>query len=277
MKGGQIWSPHNHDGQIHGQVLLRDALVHSYNLSTARLGLAVGLGEVTNYLRRLGLRRNVPHYPSMLLGAVEMSPLEVSQVYQTLAAGGYQIPLKAIREVMNREGVPLQRYPLSLERTVDSAAVYLVSAVLHEVTQQGTARRLKTLLPKGLKVAGKTGTTNDSRDSWFAGFSGEHLIVVWVGRDDNSSTELSGATGAMSIWADIMGSISTRSLDIIKPPNVEWVLIDPISGLMADTHCEGAEWVPFIEGTSPSVSASCARGSDGNVNKVFRWFSEVFQ
>ncbi|MEN8131549.1 MAG: penicillin-binding protein 1B [Pseudomonadota bacterium] len=277
LSKGNIWSPQNYDRKNHGQVLLRDALVQSYNVSTARLGLAIGLDAVTDNLYRLGLSRNVPRYPSMLLGAVELSPLEVSQIYQTLAAGGYRVPLKAIREVMNRQGLPLRRYPLKLERTVDPAAVYLVTSAMYEVTQQGTARSLKTLLPEELKVAGKTGTTNGLRDSWFAGFSGEHLVVVWVGQDNNRPTGLTGSTGALPVWADIMNSISTSPLNMVQPPEVEWMLIDPVSGLVADEGCSGAEWFPFIKDSAPKDPAPCGKGVYTGVDRAVDWFSELFE
>ncbi len=278
MSDGKVWSPLNYDHETHGQVLLREALIQSYNVSTARLGLAVGLKEIAYTLRKLGLSRNVPRYPSMLLGAVELSPYEVSQIYQTLASGaeaGLRAPLRAIRQVMDHRGELLQRYTIrQVKHTVDPAASYLLTAALHEVTQQGTARSLKTLLPSGLKVAGKTGTSDEWRDSWFAGFSGEHLAVVWIGLDDNRSTGLTGTTGALTVWADIMGSIPTKALDRAQPANVEWVLIDPASGLRADEACQDAEWVPFIKNTAPTLSASCAQGMNTATNNILNWLRD---
>jgi penicillin-binding protein 1B len=275
LSDGNVWSPRNYDLKNHGWVLLRDAFMHSYNVSTARLGLDVGLEAITKNLHRLGLHRNVPVFPSMLLGAVELSPLEVAQIYQALASGGYSVPLKSIREVMDRNGVPLKRYPLKMESTVDPTAVYLVTAAMHEVTQQGTAKALKTLLPD-LNVAGKTGTTNGLRDSWFSGFSSDHLVVVWIGQDDNSPTGLTGATGALNVWAKIMNSISTRSLNMSQPADIEWMLIDPESGLMADKGCQGAQWFPFVKGTAPVEFASCASEKHNNDNRVVRWIMEIF-
>lgn len=280
LSDGNIWSPLNYDHKYHGQVLLREALTQSYNVSTARLGLTLGLNKVADTLRSLGLSRNVPRYPAMLLGAVELSPYEVSQIYQTLAAGadvGFRVPLRAIRQVMTRDGKLLQRYPLKLEHTVDPAAVYLLTAALHEVTRRGTAASLKALLPEGLRVAGKTGTTDEFRDSWFAGFSGEHLAVVWMGLDDNRSTGLTGSTGALTVWADILGSIATRALDRVQPANIEWVLIDPASGLKANEGCQDAEWVPFVKHTAPTHYAPCAKGVAAAVNNILGWFSETFQ
>jgi penicillin-binding protein 1B len=273
---GQVWSPQNYDRQNHGQVMLRDALVHSYNVSTARLGLKLGLEAVEKKLRKFGLPRDIPPYPSMLLGAIELSPFEVSQMYQTLASGGFRAPLKAIREVMNREGKPLQRYPLQLARPVNPAAVYLLTTAMHEVTTRGTGKNLRAWLPEDLRVAGKTGTTDDLRDSWFAGFSGKHVAVVWVGRDDNRPTGLSGATGALTVWGALMGSLSTESLERPLPSNVEQVLIDPDSGLRADEGCEGAQWVSYIKGSEPSTAAACARSARTTVNRKKHWFEGLF-
>lgn len=270
----QTWSPRNYDDEYHGEVTLRDALVGSYNVSTARLGLAVGIHEVIDTLQQLGFTHRLAPYPSLLLGALEMTPLEVSQVYQGLAAGGYRTPLNTIREVMSGAGEHLSRYPLNIAQAADPASVYLLNSALYEVTRQGTARSLQSLLPATLKVAGKTGTTNELRDSWFAGFSGEHLAVTWIGRDDNKSTGMTGAVGALPIWADIMGNIQTRPLNLNTPPGTEWLMIDARGGLLADEYCAGAQWMPFVEGSAPTEYAPCAHS--GPVERTTRWFQDLF-
>jgi penicillin-binding protein 1B len=274
LSNGNEWAPLNYDHEYHGQVSLQDALVQSYNVPTARLGLSLGIDRVATMLRKLGLGRDVPRYPALLLGAVELSPYEVSQIYQSLASGGgYRVPLKAIREVVTRDGKPLQHYPLNLEYSVDPAAAYLITAALYEVTQRGTASRLKVLLAYGLRVAGKTGTTDDLRDSWFAGYSAEHLAVVWIGEDDNRPTGLTGASGALPVWADLMDSIPTKGLDMVQPANVEWLLVDPVSGLIADPSCQGAEWIPFIKDSGPRDPAPCARGINTTMKSALNWIT----
>lgn len=277
QRGGEPWTPQNYDHEHHGQVMLLDALVHSYNVATARVGLAVGLPEVVDTLHRLGVAGPVNPYPSLLLGATELAPLEVAQMYQTLSAGGYRAPLRAIREVKDRNGQTLQRYGLEVERATSGAGAYLIGAALHEVTRRGTAASLTTLLPDELPVAGKTGTTDDLRDSWFAGFSGEHVAVVWVGRDDNQPVGLTGASGALPLWADIMRGIHTRPLRPVQPDNVEWVQIDPQSGLRAEDGCPGAQWLPFIQGSAPESLAPCADGVGRGIKRTFRWFKDLFQ
>ncbi|MGH8503180.1 MAG: penicillin-binding protein 1B [Gammaproteobacteria bacterium] len=270
----ETWSPRNYDDKYHGEVTLRDALVGSYNVSTARLGLAVGIDKVIDTLQHLGFTHGLSPYPSLLLGALEMTPLEVSQVYQSLAAGGYRMPLNTIREVMGGYGERLSRYPLKIAQAADPAAVYLLNAALYEVTRQGTGRALQWLLPAELKVAGKTGSTNELRDSWFAGFSGEHLAVAWIGRDDNQSTGLTGAVGALPLWADLMGDIQTRPLNLSTPPDMEWLMIDTKGGLLADEYCQGAQWMPFVEGSAPTEYAPCARTNP--VERTTRWFRGLF-
>ncbi|MEJ2060136.1 MAG: penicillin-binding protein 1B [Gammaproteobacteria bacterium] len=273
---GKDWQPLNYSREYHGQVTLMQALVHSYNVPTARLGLAVGLPNIIDTLHRLGVTKTIPAYPAILLGSINLSPLQVAQMYQTIAASGYRTPLKAVRRVMDQQGQVLKRYPLTVEQAVNASTDYLIQATLHEVTQEGTAQALKSWLPN-LSVAGKTGTTNDLRDSWFAGFSGQHTAVVWVGRDDNQPTGLTGATGALRVWADLMSDISTQPLDPPKPDNVEWKLIDPTNGLLADESCADAQWMPFIQGSAPQDFSSCGGGVSGTIRKTFRWFKGLLQ
>jgi penicillin-binding protein 1B len=257
---GEIWAPSNYDNQEHGTVSLQQGLVESFNLATVRLGLEVGMASVVNNLQALGIRRPLDPYPSMLLGAVSLSPLEMTQMYQTLANGGYKATLNAIREVTDASGKPLSRYPLAVKPAVDTRAVYLLRHALEEVTHTGTARALRWLLPTGAQVAGKTGTTDKLRDSWFAGFDRQRVAVVWVGRDDNGPMGLSGSAGAMRVWADLMRRIGVTPLDARPPIGIELVAIDPKSGLLGE-GCEDARSTPFFKGSEPERSAPCARES----------------
>jgi penicillin-binding protein 1B len=219
--GGELWSPKNYDHRIHGTVPLYQALAKSYNLATVNLGLQVGVSEVAATLRKLGAVRPVSKFPSMLLGSTSLPPIELAQVYQTIAAGGFRAPLRAIREVLDASGQPLNRYPLAVEPVVSSDAAYLTQWAMRKVVEQGTATWLKQRLPEGMTVAGKTGTTNDMRDSWFAGFSGDRVLVVWVGRDDNKPMGLSGSSGALRVWGDIMARISSEPLSDHAPDSIQ--------------------------------------------------------
>ena len=277
------WSPQNYDNEYRGQVKLIDALVHSYNIPTVRLGMQVGTRKIIKNLKLLGTERKINAYPSMLLGAIELPPIEVAQIYQSIAANGYRTPLRTILAVVSPRGDKLQRYPLTVEQAVSSEVDYLLQAAMHDVTVNGTARSLQNSLPESLPVAGKTGTTDALRDSWFAGFSGEHVIVTWVGRDDNQPTGLTGSSGALPIWADLMSDIVTRPLQPVQPDGVEWKLVDRVTGALAGEGCQDTQWLPFIKGREPQSQVEC-QGSYGSKDSVdeqkqggFEWLKNLFQ
>jgi penicillin-binding protein 1B len=273
--GTDDWQPQNYDKQSHGQVPLCTALANSYNLCTVRLGLDLGVESVMANLQRLGADRELPAYAASLLGANELSPLEVAQVYQTVAAGGFRTPLRAIREVLTADGQPLQRYPLEVEQVVEPAPLYLLATALQDVVRQGTAQGLAARLPAGLDVAGKTGTTDDFRDSWFAGFTGDRVAVVWIGRDDNQPTGLTGASGAMAVWGDLMAKLDPEPLILPEPEQIERVWIDPESGLLSGPGCSGAVELPFMTGSAPTESAPCGPRSVGN--SIPGWIKRIFR
>jgi penicillin-binding protein 1B len=175
-------------------------------------------------------------------------------MYQTLASGGFHMPLRAIREVLTAEGKPLQRYALAIEQVADPAAVFLLTTALQEAVRQGTGRALSRPFATDMSVAGKTGTTDDLRDSWFAGFTGDYVAVVWLGQDTNLPIGLTGATGALPVWDDLMRRISVQPLRPTPPPEVELVPVDA-QGRRTDAHCPGAVTLPFIADSVPQVWA----------------------
>lgn len=274
---GSVWSPGNYDGTSHGPVPMYEALVHSYNQASVRLGMELGVERVRDTLVRLGLERSVPAYPSLLLGAVALSPYEIAQMYQTLANGGFRTPLRAIREVLTAGGEPLQRYSLKMEQAVDPAAVAVLNTALQEVVRSGTGRGLRAWLAPELHVAGKTGTTDDLRDSWYAGFSGSHLGVVWLGRDDNAPVHLTGSSGALRVWGQAMAQLHTRPLVLAMPEQVEHVLVDTKSGLLADGACSEVVALAFAPETMPQAYAPCAGGGPGRaVKRTVDWLRGLF-
>ncbi len=273
--GVKEWAPQNYDREFHGEVELRTALAESYNVSTARLGLALGLPAIIENAHRLGVERNLPPYGSTLLGTIGLTPFEVTQMYQTLASGGFRTPLRAIREVLTPEGAPLKRYSLAVTQAVDPAAVYLTTTALQHVVQSGTATGLGAYLPADINVAGKTGTTDDLRDSWFAGFTGDKLAVVWVGRDDNQTTNLTGAAGALTVWGQMMAQLDPEPLVPAMPESIELVRIDTKTGLRADGGCDGAIEIPYIRGSAPTEPAPCSGHSP--VEKIKNWFRRLFE
>ncbi|NIP47416.1 MAG: penicillin-binding protein 1B [Gammaproteobacteria bacterium] len=250
---GSVWRPKNYDDTAHGRTSLYEALVKSYNLATVRLGMEVGLDEVTESLRRLGIERPLQPFPSLLLGAAELSPVEVTQMYQTLAGGGFRVPVRAIREVTSARGEPLSRYPLSVRQAFEPAPVFVLVEAMRGVMSEGTGRSSRARLGAGVAAAGKTGTTDGLRDSWFAGFTEDRLAVVWLGHDDNTPAGLSGADGALQVWIDMMKSLKPRSLAARAPSDVEWAWTDLRQGRTTRSECPGSVRFPYVRGSQPPV------------------------
>ncbi len=252
QKNGETWQPENYDKKLHGAVPLYKALASSYNLASVNLGLQLGLDTVIDTLHKLGVKQRIRPYPSLLLGAFELTPLEVTQMYQTLASSGFQVPLNTIREVLDKNGQPLQRKELKVHKTLDDKAVYINHALLTEVFKQGTASGLNQGLQNKLPLAGKTGTTNDLRDSWFAGYGANFLAVAWVGRDDNQSAGLTGASGAMQIWGDVMRQLPLEALNLVTPEGIVWRKVRSIEG-----DCLAKLRFPFMASHVPESSQLC--------------------
>jgi penicillin-binding protein 1B len=271
---GALWSPRNYDKQLHGPQPLYRALAQSYNLPTVHTGLQVGAEQVLRTIRNAGYEGDAQPLPSLFLGAIGMSPLQVAQIYGTLAAGGFQAPLSAIREVQTKDGEPLSRYPIAVRQTLADGPVYLIGWGMQRVVTEGTGRGVYAALPGNALVAGKTGTTDDYRDSWFAGFSADRVAVVWVGRDDNQPTGLSGSSGALPIWARVMRDIGVRNFDPIPPASVEMLEVDRLTGLRADSGCSETIEVPFMAGWGPQEWAPCAYG---DVRSPLRWLRDIFE
>lgn len=271
-RDGQVWEPRNFDRQAHGDVLLYRALANSYNLATARLGMDIGLDAVADMLRRLGIETDIPEVPALTLGAGEYSPMDMAAIYQTIAAGGFRMPLRSIRDVVDAEGDPLSRYPLEYDRTVSLQATNLLHYALRAVVREGTGRGVYRYLPTDFDVAGKTGTTNNGRDSWFAGFSGDLLAVSWIGLDDNGGTGLTGGSGALKIWAHFMAQASERPLGYRMPDGMQTFWIDGQLGYLTGKGCPDSRLMPFITGSQPRQSTNCSpRNSGGN-----DWFQSLF-
>ena len=254
LADGSSWRPVNYDAKDHGRVTLVEALAKSYNRATVRLGQEVGLPEVIAALRDAGVPRAMERYPSLLLGSLELTPLEVIQLYQTLANGGFQAPVTAIREVLDKDGKALRRYPLEVRQALQTEAAYLTAYMLVQAVRHGTGRGLNRMIPEYLPLAGKTGTTNDRRDSWFAGFDDTVTGVVWVGRDDNLSSRHTGASGAMRIWGNILRRQGATPVQLLPPPGLGTVeeLAVPFAA-----DCVVLRAVPYVLGARPPAVDEC--------------------
>jgi len=243
---GEIWSPQNYNRKFHGEVSLISALANSYNAATVRIGLTLGVEQVGRTLNALGFKREIALYPSMLLGATTMSALEVLQIYQTLAEQGIQTPVRGIHTVTTADGDVLSQYSINVQETIEAESVYLLLKSLEEVINSGTGRYAKNKLGKDFTLAGKTGTTNQYKDSWFAGMTGDKVAVVWLGDDDNQPMGLTGASGALRIWTELISKTSTRPLDVPVPDVIRFVKVDAVMHGRNGAKCVADKVLPFV-------------------------------
>ncbi|MFC6839335.1 penicillin-binding protein 1B [Xanthomonas theicola] len=257
LSRGKRWTPGNADNRSHGAVRLLDALAHSYNQATVRIGMQVGPERVAQLIRVLaGIEAEIN--PSLILGATDQSPYAMAQLYQFLASGGEIQPLHAVRGVLDPQGKLLKRYdktPAPAQEG-DSVAANLVGLALQQVVSNGTARQLVGDGLGRLFPAGKTGTSNDGLDSWFAGYTGDHLAVIWVGNDQNKQTGLYGATGAMRVWSGVFARLPSSPL-MVQGKGIDWQWMDPAGTGSTDASCPGARQFPFVVGFAPGY-APCA-------------------
>ncbi len=226
LPGGQVWSPQNDSRNFSGQVMLVDALTRSMNVPTVNLGMTLGLSSVVETWNKLGVPQNqISAVPAMLLGALNLTPIEVAQAFQTIASGGNLAPLSALRSVIAADGTVIyQSYPRA-ERAVPRQAAYLTLYTLQQVAQSGTARSLGSRFPQA-SLAAKTGTTNNQIDSWFAGVDGKEVAITWVGRDNNQPTKLYGASGAMQIYRNYLDNQAPLPLILTPPEEIAFMDID---------------------------------------------------
>lgn len=261
LANGKVWAPRNISEEFYGPVPLVRALAQSMNLATVRLGLEVGLPRVTREFVALGLPQEPPQLPSVLLGALDVSPLEVAQVYNAFANGGFSTPLRAVRSVLDAQGQPLKSFALEVTPVADPAAVYQVNRMLVHVMDHGSGLGARAHLPPSVTVAGKSGTSSDYRDSWFAGFSGAHLAVVWIGYDDNAPTGLTGSSGSLAVWSRLMASLGTSSWSAPLPEGLKEALIEYPTGLQAKPGCgEDVIAIALPQDAEPPFAPSCGTG-----------------
>ncbi|HEX3894719.1 MAG TPA: penicillin-binding protein 1B [Rudaea sp.] len=253
---GTHWTPQNDDHETHGRVPMIDALAHSYNLATVHLGIALGVDKVRGLLQSFGMDEAINPNPSLLLGAVDLSPVEVAQMYQYFAADGHAVPLRAVRSVLDARGKPLRQYTVKAGGGDYVGPARLISYAMQEVTTLGTARAIAERGLASLHAAGKTGTSDSQRDSWFAGFTGSQLAVIWIGRDDDKPTGLYGATGALQAWIALFRELPTAPLSA-STEGLETAWIDPESGQRTQERCQGARQLPFLAGHVPTDTGHC--------------------
>ncbi|OUS74112.1 penicillin-binding protein 1B [Pseudoalteromonas sp. A601] len=233
---GKVWQPENFDHQYRGMMPLYKAFSKSINIPAVNLGLDVGVDKVATTLSKLGAKQDIEQYPSLLLGAIEMSSLEVAQLYTTLAADGEYRELTSISALTDSVGKVLYQHHVRSEPRFDQAAAYMTKYAMKRVTKDGTAKRLNAHFPS-VQLAGKTGTSNDLRDSWFAGFDQSTVTVAWIGRDDNKSTGLTGSVGALETYIRYLKPLNPESIADTRPPTIRWAFVNEQTGMQAPPGC----------------------------------------
>jgi penicillin-binding protein 1B len=256
----QVWEPANYENEYDGLITYRRALAKSRNLGTIHVAQAAGYNHVSNLWKSLGIGNPPKPYPSIALGVFEATPYEIATAYTIFPNGGVERPLKNILRVI-KGGQDVTRASSERSKTVTRPdTTFLVTNMMRSVINEGTAAAVRSQ-GFALDAAGKTGTTNDLRDAWFAGFTPELLTVVWVGFDDNQPVGLSGAQAALPIWTQFMkAALAGRSsVPFDVPEGITFVDIDPLSGKLATPSCPKPFNEAFRAGTEPTVACELHR------------------
>ena len=281
LPGGKLWEPNNFDKKFHGNIPLHVALSESYNVATTRLGIDLGYSVVQETFTKLGIKKKIPKYPSIFVGSFEMTPLEAIQAYQTIASEGFYSPLNSIRTVESSEDVLSLSYPYKVEQRFRPEPIYLLKFVLKQTFISGTARGFSSRVIEKWKTGGKTGTSDDQRDSWFVGYAGNYLMVVWLGFDDNRKSPLTGRTGALQVWKNFMSRLDPIAYEVRKPSRIRYEWVDAKDGLLSGERCKGSILIPFVEGTEPEMipqnRKKCRISEESYTTKVLNKIKEAIE
>jgi penicillin-binding protein 1B len=267
---GKMWEPQNSDKKFRGQVPLLTALSRSLNVPTVTLGMNLGLDNIADTIWRLGVEEELDLYPALTLGAVNFSPLQVNQMYQTIANNGRFIPLHSMTAIMSADNTLLWKFNVAEEQRVDEQATYLLNYALHKVTLEGTAKGVRSKFPD-INMAGKTGTTDDYRDSWFSGFDKNILVTSWIGKDNNQPVNLSGASGAMQLFIAYQQQQEPKSLVRRFPDGLGIAHFDNATGHLSKAGCADTFSVPAITSALPPVPNTCFGESTVPVKSKSLW------
>ncbi|MGY5450680.1 penicillin-binding protein 1B [Agarivorans sp. MS3-6] len=271
LDDGTKWQPNNYDKTFSQPVMLVRALAESLNVPTVRLGLEVGVDSVVDTLRKAGLEEDTQPYPALLLGSLSLSPFQVAQLYQTLGGDGEHRPLYAVHQVNDGQGNVLYKADVSAERRWSEMSNYLTLYGMTEVTRSGTARSLKWRIPK-VDLAGKTGTTNELRDSWYVGIDQREIVTVWVGRDDNKPAAVTGSAAALPVYAAYLKTSYPQSLRAMQPEQLSWVHFAQANGRPTSAGCGESSLLP-----APRRQADLAEGCvQQSAKKATSWLKSLF-
>ena len=267
---GRQWQPKNYDGKYRGRVPLIDGLVHSLNIPTINLGMSLGLDNIAEAVNLLGYDKKIHLRPSLLLGAINMSPMEINQTYLAFAAKGLFKKTHAVNKVISAQGDILFEFNHKKEQRLSSNAAYLIDYALTKVTQSGTAKSLSWRL-KNTVVAGKTGTSNDLRDSWFIGYDNKHLVTTWLGKDNNKPTGLTGSSGALALFSHFIKAQGSASKKIMMPETISMTLFEKKTGSAVSPQCEDTIRYPAVNNSVQGV-VGCLQEK----KPVKSWFEKLF-
>ena len=279
--GGEIWEPNNFDKKYHGKIPLHVALWQSYNIASARLGMELGYDSVQETFSKLGITKTIERYPSLFIGSFEMSPFDAIQSYQVIAADGFYSPLRSIRDIQDLKGEIDLSYPYKIEQRIRPEPLHLLKFAMKQTFISGTARGYPRKKIESWQAGGKTGTSDDQRDSWFVGFAGDILVLVWLGFDDNRPTPLTGRSGALEVWKNFIDDIQPTTVKGNNFSRIKYVWVDKKDGLLSGERCKNSLLVPFINGTEPNtipaVRNRCATKPEKNTSDVMQKLRKVFE
>lgn len=247
LPNGDIWAPQNDDKRFRGPIRVIRAMASSLNVPTVRIGMGAGLDNVVKTIHAAGYPRDIPLYPSIVLGTPEFSPYELNAMYVGMATEGIYRNLTTLRTIVKNGEIVYQRGSNRAPRSLDPRDTYLAIYGMTEATRSGTGRRIGQMFP-GVTIASKTGTTNDNRDSWTVGMDSDEITTVWVGYDNNKSTGLYGSNGAMRLYGAYLQERGVNSLELKRPQGVIYVNFDRDGNVLANGCDEpGMERFPARE------------------------------
>ena len=279
--GGEIWEPNNFDKKYHGKIPLHVALWQSYNIASARLGMELGYDSVQETFSKLGITKTIERYPSLFIGSFVMSRFDAIHSYQVIAGDGFYSPLRAIRDIQDLKGEIDLSYPYKIEQRIRPEPLHLLKFAMKQTFISGTARGYPRKKIESWQAGGKTGTSDDQRDSWFVGFAGDILVLVWLGFDDNRPTPLTGRSGALEVWKNFIDDIQPTAVQGNNFPRIKYVWVDKKDGLLSGEKCKNSLLVPFINGTEPNtipaVRNRCATKPEKNTSDVMQKLRKVFE
>ena len=273
LNDGEIWRPKNYDGEYRGQASLFTSLVKSLNIPTINIGMALGLDNIADIIHLLGYNDDITLRPSLLLGSINMSPYQVNQFYLPIANQGQFVQSHVVESVISAQGETLYQHIVEQTPYFSAQASYLTDYMLTQVAQQGTAKSLTWRL-KDKVVAGKTGTTNDQRDSWFVGYDAKHMVTTWLGRDDNKATDFTGSSGALTLFSKYMQQIGVVNKVNVVPNGIKVVSFDKETGQPLDGDCDNSIEFPAIF-ENLQLSYSCSKNIEKKAKET-SWFEKWF-